>query len=341
MPINLPIENAAGSGKELRLRKVSNERGVIAALAIDQRAALQKLIGGVSGTGPDSVPPAMLSEFKKLVTEVLSPLASAVLLDPEYGQTAARHRAPGSGLLLAYEQTGYDRNTPGRLPRLLDRWSVQRLARLDPDSIKVLVYYSPSSNPEINDRKHAFVERIGAECSAEELPFFLELVVYEEGLDEKSPDFAKLKPDLVSLSAAEFSKPQYRVDILKVGMPVNMNYVEGAPGAAGTWIHSREQAKKQFRRASDATGVPFIYLSEGIGNEAFVHALELASEAGSRFSGVLCGRATWKDGVPVYVQKGSAALEQWLRTEGARNIERVNSALGAAVPWFALREGTS
>jgi hypothetical protein len=76
----------------------------------------------------------------------------------------------------------------------------------------------------------------------------------------------------------------------------------------------------------------------GASNEAFQYALELAAEAGVNFPGVLCGRATWKDGVAVFVEQGLTALEDWLHSEGARNIENVNKHLQAAQPWFGMTE---
>jgi tagatose 1,6-diphosphate aldolase len=89
-----------------------------------------------------------------------------------------------------------------------------------------------------------------------------------------------------------------------------------------------------FREASEAASLPFIYLSEGVTNEIFADALEIAVEAGSAFSGVLCGRAIWQDGVSVFVQRGASALEDWLSEHGVRNIQNVNTRLGAARPWF-------
>ena len=78
---------------------------------------------------------------------------------------------------------------------------------------------------------------------------------------------------------------------------------------------------------------PFIYLSAGVGNAQFVESLNMAAEAGTDFSGVLCGRATWKDGMPIYATKGPKALEDWLSDQGVKNIEAVNAALKGATPW--------
>jgi len=325
-------------GKRRGLEAVADSRGVIAALAIDQRGAMRSLFAKAMGVEPASVPGQMLVAFKEAVSRVLTPHASAILLDPEYGLPAAKQRAKSAGLLLAYEQTGYDKQVRGRMPRLLEGWTVERLVEAGADSVKLLLYYSTLSPPEINNRKHEFVKRVGAECAEADVPFFLELVSYGEGRDDSSPEFAAVKPEVMVRSMAEFSNPEYRVDVLKVGVPVNMAFVEGSPAAGNEILYSREEAIDYYRRAAEEARVPFIYLSQGVSNETFQYALELASEAEVNFSGVLCGRATWKDGVAVFVEHGLTALEDWLHSEGARNIENVNKHLQTAQPWFLMNE---
>jgi tagatose 1,6-diphosphate aldolase len=316
------------------LEALSNDRGVIAAAAMDQRGSLKKAL---AAAGDGNVGAAEMEEFKALVTEVLTPYASAILLDPEYGIPASRRRAPGAGLLLAYEESGYDNTQPGRLPDLLPHESVQRLKGKDADAIKILIYYTPFEKPEINDIKHAFIQRIGDECAANGIPFFLEFVGYEsEGGDEKGLEYARRKPEVVRRSMEEFSKPEYGVDVLKVEVPVNMKFVEGAQSFAGTAAYSRAEAMDLFRQAAAAAGKPFIYLSAGVGNAEFTEALQLAGEAGVGFAGVLCGRATWKDGIPVYAKEGAAGFRRWLESEGVRNIQAVNASLSAAQPWYSF-----
>ena len=160
-------------GKLAGLKKVSNEHGVIAAAAMDQRGSLQKSLGKEKG---GEVSDAMMEEFKTLVTEVLTPHASAILLDPEWGLPASKRRAKNAGLLLAYEKTGYDKTGPGRLGDLLDHWSARRLKEAGADCVKILLYYSPYDPKDVNDKKHAWVERIGDECRANDIPYFLEFV---------------------------------------------------------------------------------------------------------------------------------------------------------------------
>jgi tagatose 1,6-diphosphate aldolase len=322
-------------GKLRGLKAVSNDRNVIAAAAMDQRGSLQKSLAkerGAEATGHD------LEVFKTLVTETLCRYASAILLDPEYGLPAAQQRH-GKGLLLAYEKTGYDANTPGRLPDLLDVWSVRRLCEAGADCIKILLYYTPFDTPAVNEFKHAWIERIGDECRAHDVPFFLEFVGYDEtGADEKSLAYAKKKPSVVAGAMKEFSKPRYGVDVLKVEVPIVMEFVSGTRAFKGEAAYTREEALGLFRSVGESTDLPFIYLSAGVSNPVFIETLELAGESGVAFNGVLCGRATWKDGIAIYAKQGPEAFQAWLDTTGVENIQNVNKALEAATPWTSKVE---
>jgi tagatose 1,6-diphosphate aldolase len=322
-------------GKLRHMTALSNKNGIIAAAAMDQRGSLQKAIAAGKGIPTDKVTPEMMSEFKVAVSKVLTPHASAILLDPEFGLPAAKARSKNAGLLLAYEETGYDNTKPGRLPDLLPHVSAKRIADWGANAVKILIYYSPFEEAPLNDIKHAFIERVGAECETQQIPFFLEFVGYDpKGGDEKGLEFAKQKPVSVTKSMEEFSKPQYRVDVLKVEVPINANFVEGSSVYKGQKAYSRQEALDYFRRAADTAKKPFIYLSAGVGNAQFVEELTMAAEAGTDYSGVLCGRATWKDGMPIYAKQGVKALEDWLSTEGVKNIEAVNAATKTAKPWY-------
>lgn len=322
-------------GKVNGINACANARGVINAAAMDQRGSLKKSIGKAMGhdaTNED------LTNFKISVTKILTPYASAILMDPEYGLPTLEHRAPGTGVLLAYEKTGYDANTKGRLPDLLDTWSVRRLVEAGANAIKILLYYNPFDTAAINARKHAFIERIGAECTALDVPFFLEPLAYDDAMDEKGFEFAKVKPKYVEAYMKEFSKDRYGVDILKVEVPVNMKYVSGTKAYNGSEeAYTRDEAKKLFKQASDAATKPFIYLSAGVSDDVFRETIELAGESGANFSGVLCGRATWQDGVPIFGAQGKDALEAWLLDRGVANIKSLNEVIDRyAKPWTTV-----
>src|SRR4051794_16119847 len=196
---------ALSSGKIKHLKALSNKDGVIAAAAMDQRGSLQKSLATARGVDPKTITPEMMSEFKTTVAKVLTPHASAILLDPEYGLEAAKARSKNAGLLLAYEESGYDNTKSGRLPDLLPHVSAKRIKDMGADAVKILIYYSPFDDQSVNDIKHAFIERIGAECNTYEIPFFLEFVGYDpKGGDEKGLQFAKIKPEVVIKAMEEF-----------------------------------------------------------------------------------------------------------------------------------------
>lgn len=318
------------------LKRLSDENGIIGALAIDQRGSLKKMIAvdshqDIGDTG--------IIQFKKLVSEELTPYASAILLDPEYGLPAAQVRDSDAGLLIAYEKTGYDASEPGRLPDLLTEWSVKRIKEAGADAVKFLLYYDYDEASEINEQKHIFIERLGSECTAEDIPFFLELVSYDAtNEDVASLDFAKVKPHKVIQMMREFSKSRYQVDVLKVEVPVNMKFVEGY--SEGEIAYTQAEATAYFKEQSEATELPFIFLSAGVSATLFQKTLTFASQAGSDFNGVLCGRATWKDGVAPFAKEGTMAGQQWLQTVGTQHIRELNDVLKqTAKSWYSKVSG--
>ncbi|MCD8914437.1 tagatose-bisphosphate aldolase [Staphylococcus simulans] len=299
------------------IKPLLNDKNYIAALAIDQRGALKRLLGEGAKTED-------LEQFKVHVSEELTPYASSILLDPEYGLPATKVRAKNAGLLLAYEKTGYDASEPGRIPDLLNVWSVKRLKEAGADAVKLLVYVDIDEDKAINDQKEAFVERVGSECVAEGLPLFLEIVSYDaNNADSGSEEFAKVKAHKVNEAMKKYSEPRFNVDVLKVEVPVNMNYVEGFGEKV---LFTKEEAAQAFKEQAASTNLPYIYLSAGVSAELFQKTLYFAKESGSTFNGVLCGRATWR-GATDHFAEGDAAVQEWFRTEGKNNIESLNKVL--------------
>jgi tagatose 1,6-diphosphate aldolase len=317
-------------GKAAGLKAVSDERGVIAALALDQRGLLKNMLVKELGKEPTE---NMMSEFKTLTASILTRYASSILLDVEYGLPAAKN-INGKGLLLAYEKSGYSPQFPEKLPTLTEGWSVLRLKEVRADAVKVLVFYSPFEDKWVNEQKKAWVERIGAECRALDMPMFLELLSYKVGGgDEGDLAYARLKPEMVRAGIEEFTADRYGADALKVEVPISMFYTAGTSVYKGEQAYTQAEAKEIIRSCAALTGKPIVYLSAGVSNAAFIETLQLVIAAGAPFHGVLCGRATWQDGVPVYAKHGADGLKRWLETTGAQNVERVNEVLKAATPW--------
>ncbi len=175
--------------KRQAMEKLSTRDGIISALAIDQRGAMKKMM---IKAGRKNVDEGEVERFKEIVSEELTDYGSAILLDPEYGLPAAKVRAKEAGA----------------------------------EAVKFLLYYDVDEEPAINNKKHVFVERIGSECVAEDIPFYLELLSYDAvNSDNLSMAFAKVKPRKVIEMMKEFSRLRYYVDVLKVEVPVNMTFV--------------------------------------------------------------------------------------------------------------------
>ncbi|WP_392566036.1 tagatose 1,6-diphosphate aldolase [Utexia brackfieldae] len=325
-------------GKFERLTQLANQDGVIAALAIDQRGSMVKMMQ--NAVGKEKYHIDMVYEFKELVSQELTKYVSAILLDEELGFKGMAKKNPNAGLILSYEKTGYDVNTPGRLPEILPDESIQRLISKGADAAKVLVYYNPDDPQEILDKKHAFLERLGDEARTCDMPVFVEPIVYDNVItDDKSPEFARIKPRKVIDTIKEFTKDQYHIDILKVEVPVLFNYVEGYHDDRVA-VYSQQQAAEYFRAANDAATRPYIYLSAGVPTHVFHQELQFAGESGAKYSGILGGRATWLDGVAAYAQGGRDGLLKWLDTVGRDNVETLNKILKAhATPWYDIYGG--
>ena len=165
------------------------------------------------------------------------------------------------------------------------------------------------------------------------MPLFVELVTYDagttglNGLDPKSAEYARAKPGKVIAATREFSDPRYGVDVLKLEVPVNMAFVEGFTAEGVEPVYTQAEAAAYFKEQSDATNLPFIFLSAGVTAELFRRTLVFAHDAGSTFNGVLCGRATWKDGVAEFAGKGEEAARAWLAGEGRENVAELNEVL--------------
>ena len=303
--------------KQKKLKRLCDKNGIIGALAIDQRGALRRMLG-------EDTPVEQLETFKVLVSKHLTKYASSILLDPELGWKAAEARDKNAGLLVAYEKTGYDKTVPGRYPDLVENVSVKRLKANGADAVKVLLYIDIDEARAVNDVKEAFIERIASECKAEDMPFFLELVSYDAKVtDEK--EYAKLKPRKVIEAMKLYSQDRFGVDVLKVEVPVNMKYVEGF--AENEVLYTKEEAAAFYKEQSDATSLPFIFLSAGVSAQLFQDTLRFAKESGSTFNGVLCGRATWAGATKAYQEGGESATIKWLETIGKQNIVELDAVL--------------
>lgn len=331
------------AGKLRNLVRLADAAGRFKMMAIDQRGSLRRALGDALGRAPEAVTYEEVARAKDAVTRILAPYASAVLTDPIYGYPAGARDIPRDvGILLAYEKTETEPAGPdGRERRtsLIEGWTAAKAGRAGANAVKLLLYYHPDASAETRRHQESMARRVGEECAARDLPFLLELLAYPlDAESEDTPQYARAKPDLVCRSAAEFSKPEYGVDVLKLEFPADLRYTEEYCRHV---FDSRErpphytvaEVREFCRRLDEVSTMPWVILSAGVHISEFLVQVELAAEAGA--SGFLCGRAIWQDAIAHYPDE--VAVERFLIDRGAYNFLRANAAAERALPWHAHR----
>lgn len=332
---------AISMGKLTNLMRLADGGGRFKMLAIDQRPQLRLALGSATGREPHQVAHEELAAVKTLITEVLAPHATAMLVDPVYGLPRAVKAIPaGVGLLAAIEDADYEHAGPGgreRRSHLIDGWSVAKTKRAGVNAVKLLIHYNPEASEVTLAHQRRLARRVGEACQREDIPYLLELMTYP--IDEPAPDtpeFARRRPQHTTASAREFSQDEYGADVLKLEFPADLKYAREFCG--GTFdgrerpaVYTMAEVKEFCRLLNAASRRPWVILSGGVAIEEFLVYLEVAADAGA--SGFLCGRAIWQDALSRYPDLDS--MRAFLEREGAQNFQRANAVAERATPWFA------
>jgi sulfofructosephosphate aldolase len=257
------------------LDRIADRVGRFAVLAMDQRATLRRMLAATDQPRAD----ADLQQFKIDVVSALSPHASAVLLDPEYGVTAVREAgalATETGLLIAAEPPskatwhGETRTTVD--PERDAAW----VASLGGDALKFLVSWRPgrpfaAGEPDLAGEALARVAEVVADCQATGMPSVIEPLVASLPEEPKLSSAAKHELVIESALAMATLNPA----LLKLEWPGD------ATGCA---------------RISEGLGhVPWTLLSAGVAYDEFVQRVRIALDNGA--SGFIAGRAIWGEAV--------------------------------------------
>jgi tagatose 1,6-diphosphate aldolase len=302
-------------GKLRGLRLISNERGIFTMAAEDQRGSMRRML---NPDDPKSVPAAQMTEVKLDIARALSPHASAMLIDPEYG--AAQAISSGAlaghcGLLVSLEDSDYEQVGDDRRARILEGWGVDKIKRMGASGVKLLVYFRPDRGPGTTYQRD-LVARVGEECQRHDIPFVLESVGYPVGgMKTDSPGYAAMKPEIVIETAHMLSG--LGVDVYKAEFPADSKYEKDEAKLLGL-----------CKSLNEACDVPWVILSAGVDIEIFRDQVRLACQGGA--SGFLAGRAIWKNAVRLSPEQRRA----FLATEGVQNLRGlIDIAKEYATPW--------
>lgn len=299
-----------------------NSQGLIRGVAVDQGSGLEAAIAAARGADSRNDD---LRTFKQIVVETASPLATTLLVDSTYGPELIRHMAPPCVPMLAFEADVYHIADEDRITRLPDDLTVEQFPGLGAPVLKFFLYYGPNDPDELNKRKFDLVRSVGERCRAQGTTFLFEPIVYDRAApDGKSKEYALLKPGLVRRAVADFVDPSYLIDILKIEIPVALDFVEGF----GDPVISRRDAEAAVVDVSNAAGdMPFLYLSAGVTFERFIEGLSFCKASSGQAAGFMCGRALWSDAIAIFGTEGASAMTRWMKTTGRDRLARMHEAI--------------
>lgn len=290
------------------LDAIAGSDGTLAIVAMDQRNTLRRMLAAVDRpTDPNTI-----RTFKVDVTEALSPVASGILLDPDFGVPAATQAgalADGCGLLVAAEPP--DRISWQGEPRAsLDGGRTAAEVRaMGGDAVKLLVQLRPdrphrTGEPDLVAEVVEVVRTVVEDCAAVGVPSVVETLLY--ALPGEDPLTPRRRAELIAESARILSEVE--PDLLKLEYPSD---------AAGC------------RAVGEAVTVPWAMLSAGMDFEPFLQAIVEACEEGGA-SGFIAGRVYWKEAVALEGEERRAFLSGPARSRLERSLEAM---AGRARPW--------
>lgn len=310
------------AGKLWGMRRLADESGRWKMVAIDQRGPMMVPIARIRGTS--EAPYEDMAAVKVALTQALSPLCSALLVDPNFGYPrCAGEMSAHTGLILALEHHVTREGPGGRRSDVIPDWSVGMIRRIGADAVKLLVWYRPDADEAVRRHQQEFVRRIGAECRAHDIVFLLELLVYPLASDAPGQLEAQ-RSMLVLDSLRDFASPEFGVDIYKLEPPAPLRDVPDPDGAQAAAVQAL------YDRMGALTTRPWVLLSAAAGAADFERSLTYACRAGA--SGYLCGRAIWQQAFEHFPDL--EALRAELASGSSLYMQRINSLTDRlASPW--------
>lgn len=296
-------------GRWRGLQTTSTRDHLFTILAFDQRGSYRRML-------PENSTYETAVQIKTEVVVALSPHASAVLLDQEYGLYPALHMAGSSGLLMSVEKTGYSGDSTYRRVEFINGWTAAKIKAMGASAVKLLAYYHPESG-ELAEEIEDVIAQVIDQCHRVDLPLFLEPLSYSLNAEvaKESAGFAETRPMVVRETARRLSR--LKPDVLKMEFPVD-----------AAFNADRAMWRSACAALNAASEVPWVLLSGGVDYDTFVDQTRTACEAGA--SGFLAGRAIWKEAVQLDTQ----ARQRFLTETAVPRIDQLAEITAkSARPW--------
>jgi sulfofructosephosphate aldolase len=254
----------------MKLDALSLPGGGFAMVAVDQREALRGMYALKRGVTVDDL---TLTNFKVLVAQVLSPAASGLLVDQEFGLKQivdAKALSPNCGLIAAADLLIGPAGGAATDTAIDPDVDAAEMKRVGAVALKLLILWRSNDDPTLRGE---MARKFISSCQANDLISLVEIIVKPP---TNGGDFDR-EIDIVR-AAREASS--WGCDVYKAEVPFG-------------GIASDEEMERVFRQMNSAINGVWVVLSNGVAKEDFERSVELACKAGA--SGFLAGRAVWAD----------------------------------------------
>ena len=290
------------------LTNLARPSGALAMVAVDQREALRGMFAAHQST---PVPDSQLTQFKVDVARELSPFASALLVDQEFGIDAIIDQkvlAPTCGLIAAADLLVGPAGGAATDTAVDPEVDPIRMRDIGSVGLKFLVLWRNDESPE---SRLKLVDEFNALCEKSGLPSIIEVIVKPPTDSSRSFD----REEELIIAAKEAAN--WKADLYKAEVPFH---------GEGDLLAITRNAQ----RITEAVGTPWVVLSNGVKAPFFADAVKACAQGGA--SGFLAGRAVWADIV------GAADIPAALREVSIPRLEKLAEIVDQyARPWSDVR----
>ncbi|ENS5407916.1 sulfofructosephosphate aldolase [Salmonella enterica] len=275
------------------IKDITRASGGFAMLAVDQREAMRLMFAAAGAKTP--VADSVLTDFKVNAAKILSPYASAVLLDQQfcYRQAVEQNAvAKSCAMIVAADDFIPGNGIPVDNVVIDKKINAQAVKRDGAKALKLLVLWRSDEDAQ---QRLDMVKEFNELCHSNGLLSIIEPVVRPPRCGDKFD-----REQAIIDAAKELGDSD--ADLYKVEMPL---YGKGA----------RSDLLTASQRLNGHINMPWVILSSGVDEKLFPCAVRVAMEAGA--SGFLAGRAVWSSVI------GLPDTELMLRDVSAPKLQRL------------------
>ncbi|MNC32920.1 putative aldolase YihT [compost metagenome] len=275
------------------LKDITRPSGGFAMLAVDQREAMRLMFAAAGSQSP--VADQVLTDFKVNAAKILSPYASAILVDQQfcYRQVVEQNAlAQSCAMIVAADEFIPGNGIPVDSVVIDKSVDPQAVKRNGGKALKLLVLWRSDEDAQ---QRLEMVKDFNQLCHANGLLSIIEPVVRPPRRGDKFD-----REQAIIDAARELGDSGS--DLYKVEMPLSGK-------------GSRPELLKASQRLNEQINMPWVILSSGIDEKLFPRAVSVAMTAGA--SGFLAGRAVWSSVV------GLPDTEMMLRDISVPKLQRL------------------